>query len=444
LTPVSAGGYLFHGKAGNVLVPNPKLVTILIFLATYALIIFFYHHKIFVVWGAAALLVVLGLLTPLQGLGAIDWNVILLYFGMLLVSEVFLFSKMPDHLATLMAARAGNVGIAMVLICVFTGLLSTAIENVAVVLLVAPIALSISKKCGINPVPLFIGMSISSNLQGAATLIGDPPSMLLAGFAKMNFNDFFVIGGKPSIFFAVQVGAAVSTLVLFFIFKKYHKPMPALQKERYASVVPSVLVFLLVVSLIVSSSFTHPVSYLTGLLCCVFGVICFLWYLLSTKGKELSKFAANLDWQTGVFLMGIFVLVRSLSAQGLMEDAARLILRASGGSPFVVYLMIVWISVFLSAFIDNVPFLVAMLPVVRIITGELGIVPYVMYFGLLLGASIGGNITPIGASANIVAMGILKKQGYHVRFMEFVRIGFPFTIAAVIASSIFVWFVVMP
>jgi len=104
----------------------------------------------------------------------------------------------------------------------------------------------------------------------------------------------------------------------------------------------------------------------------------------------------------------------------------------------------VWISVFLSAFIDNVPFLVAMLPVVRIITGELGIVPYVMYFGLLLGASIGGNITPIGASANIVAMGILKKQGYHVRFMEFVRIGFPFTIAAVIASSIFVWFVFIP
>ena len=103
--------------------------------------------------------------------------------------------------------------------------------------------------------------------------------------------------------------------------------------------------------------------------------------------------------------------------------------------------MIVWISVFLSAFIDNVPFLVAMLPVVQIVTGKLGIVPHAMYFGLLLGASIGGNITPIGASANIVAMGILKKQGYKVKFMEFVRIGFPFTIASVTVSSLFIWLV---
>jgi Na+/H+ antiporter NhaD/arsenite permease-like protein len=138
--------------------------------------------------------------------------------------------------------------------------------------------------------------------------------------------------------------------------------------------------------------------------------------------------------------MGIFILVRSLSAQGLMEDAARLILSASGNDPFAVYLMIVWISVFLSAFIDNVPFLVAMLPVVQIVTGKLGVAPQATYFGLLLGASIGGNITPIGASANIVAMGILKKQGYRVRFMEFVRIGFPFTVASVTVSSLFVWF----
>jgi Na+/H+ antiporter NhaD/arsenite permease-like protein len=180
---------------------------------------------------------------------------------------------------------------------------------------------------------------------------------------------------------------------------------------------------------------------MTGLLCVAFGVVSFVWYLLFTKGSELPRFVSALDWQTGVFLMGIFVLVRSLSAQGLMEDAARLILSASGNNPFAVYLMIVWISVFLSAFIDNVPFLVAMLPVVQIVTEKLGVAPYAMYFGLLLGASIGGNVTPIGASANIVAMGIMKKQGYTVRFMEFVRIGLPFTVASVTASSFFVWLV---
>jgi Na+/H+ antiporter NhaD/arsenite permease-like protein len=178
-----------------------------------------------------------------------------------------------------------------------------------------------------------------------------------------------------------------------------------------------------------------------GSLCVLFGAVSFVWYLFYSRGKELARFAASLDWQTGVFLMGIFVLVRSLSAQGLMEDAAYLILKVSGSNAFVVYLMIVWISVFLSAFVDNVPFLVAMLPVVQIVTAKLGISPYAMYFGLLLGASIGGNITPIGASANIVAMGIMKKQGYSVKFMEFVRIGFPFTVASVTASSVFVWLV---
>jgi Na+/H+ antiporter NhaD/arsenite permease-like protein len=422
-------------------VPNPKLFTILIFLATYVLVILFYHHKTIVVWGAAVVLIVLRLLGPMEALKAIDWNVIMLYFGMLFVSEVFLFSKMPDFLATLFAARAKSAGAAMVLICVFTGLLSAAIENVAVVLLVAPIAISISKKCDINPIPLFIGMAISANLQGAATLIGDPPSMLLAGFAKMSFNDFFFLDGKPAIFFGIQIGAAVSALVLLLLFRKYDKRMPVLEKERYTSLMPSVFVVLLIASLIASSSFSHSIKYMLGLLCVAFGVLSFVWYLLYTKGKELARFTAALDWQTGVFLMGIFVLVKSLSAQGLMEDAAHLILSASGNDPFVVYLMIVWISVFLSAFIDNVPFLVAMLPVVQIVTGKLGISPYAMYFGLLIGASIGGNITPIGASANIVAMGIMKKQGYKVKFMEFVRIGFPFSVASVTVSSLFIWLV---
>jgi Na+/H+ antiporter NhaD/arsenite permease-like protein len=422
-------------------IPNPKLFTILIFLAAYVLIILIYHYKTFVVWGAAAVLLALRLLGPLEALRAIDWNVVMLYFGMLLVSEVFLFSKMPDHLATLFAARAKNVGAAMVLLCLFTGLLSVTLENVAVVLLVAPIATSISKKCKINPVPLFVGMAVSSNLQGAATLIGDPPSMLLAGFAKMNFNDFFFMNGRPAIFFAVQLGAGVSALVLLYLFRRYDKKLPSLEKESFISIVPSLFVVLLVASLVASSSLKHSIPNMTGLLCVAFGVLSFVWYLLHTKGGELRRFASALDWQTGVFLMGIFVLVRSLSAQGLMEDAARLILSASGNNPFAVYLMIVWISVFLSAFIDNVPFLVAMLPVVRIVTGKLGVAPYAMYFGLLLGASIGGNITPIGASANIVAMGILKKQGYKVKFMEFVRIGFPFTVASVIASSFFVWLV---
>jgi Na+/H+ antiporter NhaD/arsenite permease-like protein len=418
---------------------NTKLIIIGIFILTYLFVIFLYNRKIIVVWAAVALLLALRLVTLREAWIAIEWNVLFLYFGMLFVSEVFLISKMPDYLATIVAGKARTTGIAMVIICGFTGFLSIMLENVAVVLLVAPIALAISKKANIHPVPLFIGMAVSSNLQGAATLIGDPPSMLLAGAAGFSFNDFFFYGGKPGIFFATEIGAVASTLVLFFLFRRYHKTMPVLQQTRYISIIPTILVLILIAALILSSSVQHGFQYMTGLLCAVFGMLCLTWYILHFRGQDLKLFFARLDWQTGVFLAGVFVLVESVSIAGLLDELAVLILRVSQGYPFAVYLLVVWFSVAISAFIDNVPYLIAMLPVVQVLTPKLGVNPYLLYLGLLLGASVGGNITPIGASANIVAMGILRKQGRTVKFFEFVRIGLPFTIFAVIPSTLFAW-----
>jgi Na+/H+ antiporter NhaD/arsenite permease-like protein len=418
---------------------NEKLSVLSIFTLAYLFIILFYNWKTIIVWTTVALLLILHLVTLRETWRAIEWNVLFLYFGMLFVSEVFLISKMPDYLATLVAGRAKTTGIAMVIICVFTGFLSIMLENVAVVLLVAPIALAISRKADIHPVPLFIGMAVSSNLQGAATLIGDPPSMLLAGAAGLTFNDFFFYDGKPGIFFATEIGALVAAFVLFVLFRRYHKPMPGLKREPFVSIVPTLLVLFLIISLILGSSLRHDFEYMTGLLCVAFGVICFLWYVLRSRSRELKTFFSRLDWQTGVFLAGVFILVESLSAAGLMDDLADFVLRISSGSPFIVYLLIVWFSVALSAFIDNVPYLMAMLPVVQVLTPKLGMNPYLLYLGLLLGASVGGNITPVGASANIVAMGIMRKQGSTVRFFEFVRIGLPFTIVAVFTSTLFAW-----
>jgi len=418
-----------------------KFTAIGIFALTYILIILFYHKKFLIVWLAVAALLLLGIESPKQAFDAINWNVILLYYGMLFVGEVFLYSKMPDHLATLFASKTKSTAIAMVVICCFTGALSILLENVAVVLLVAPIAISISKKCNINPVPLFIGMAVSSNLQGTATLIGDPPSMLLGSFAGLNFNDFFVLDGKPGIFFAVQIGAVVSAAVLYWLFRKYNKPMPSIELEHYLSRVPTILVILLILCLIMSSFIPNLPDYTAGLLCCIFGTICFVWYLWHSKKTDVLQFVNTLDWQTGLFLIGIFILVQSLSVSGVIGDMAQMIIRITGKNAFAAFMIILWSAVFLSAFVDNVPFLVAMLPVTKLLTEHIGTSPYVFYFALLIGASIGGNITPIGASANIVAMGIVKKHGHHVKFMQFVKIGLPFTIAAVTASAAFVWFV---
>jgi len=416
-----------------------KWIVFIIFLITYLFIIFFYTKKSIIVWLAVGIVLLFGILKPSQVIGIVDWNVILLYFGMLVVSEVFLFSKMPNYLADIFASKAKSAGIAMLIICVFTGALSIFLENVAIVLLVAPVAFSISEKMKVNPIMLFIGMALSSNLQGAATLIGDPPSMLLAGFAKLSFNDFFFVNGKPSIFFAVQMGAIVSLVILYFFFRKHKQPLPKIEREKYLSIIPTVLVVLLILSLICASFFDFKIKCVNGIITVVFGFFSFVWFIFNKREKEVKHFVKELDWQTGLFLIGIFILVGSLSASGILEDAAKLILKIGGGNTFLIFMIIVWMSVLLSAFVDNVPFLVAMLPVTQVITENLGASKYLFFFGLLIGASVGGNITPIGASANIVAVGLLKKKGYNVKFMDFVKVGLPFTIAAVAASSLFLW-----
>ncbi|OHB57154.1 MAG: hypothetical protein A2Y12_13480 [Planctomycetes bacterium GWF2_42_9] len=419
---------------------NHKFIAIAVFAAAYILIIAFYHRKAYTVWGACAVLLAVGVLGLREALYAVNWNVILLYFGMLFVSEVFLYSKMPDYLATVFASKTSNTAIAMMVICAFTGGLSIFLENVAVVLLVAPIAISISAKCHITPVPLFIGMAVCSNLQGTATLIGDPPSMLLGAFAGLTFNDFFWLKGKPGIFFAVQVGAVTGLGVLYYFFRRHRKGMPELAKTQYISLVPSVLVAGLVGMLIYSSFIENLPAITAGALCCIFGAIATVWYLWHARRLDVHRFAMTLDWPTGVFLIGVFILVESLAATGVIADLAAGIISITGSNKVMAYLIIVWLSVMVSAVVDNVPFLVAMLPVTKIISDHIGASEYLFYFGLLIGASVGGNITPIGASANIVAMGIIKKHGYEVSFKEFVRIGLPFTIAAVLLSSAFVWF----
>jgi Na+/H+ antiporter NhaD/arsenite permease-like protein len=172
----------------------------------------------------------------------------------------------------------------------------------------------------------------------------------------------------------------------------------------------------------------------------VFGIVCLIWDKLVNK-ESIIKTVRALDWDTTLFLVGIFVLVGSITATGWIETIADGLSKVVGTNIFFGYTLIVFASVIVSAFVDNVPFLAAMLPVAISMADKLNMNPSLFLFGLLIGASIGGNITPIGASANIVACGLLKKEGYDVKFRDFAKIGLPFTLAAVIAAYLFVWFV---
>ena len=423
-----------------------RYVALIIFVSAYVMFVVRPQHRWLIgLLGVAALLVTLTI-TPVDAVGMVNWNVMGVFVGTLILAELFILSDMPAYLAERMLSKIPNTTWAMLAICLLSGLISVVAENVATVLIVAPVALAIARKLKISPVPLMIGVAISANLQGAATLIGDPPSMILAAYHNpqhpcMTFTDFFWFQGRPSIFFAIQVGAVASTGVLYLFYRRYRKPMHLGTESRYSSLVPTALLGLLIVLLALSSYLDREFIYLAGTFSVLCAVIGLLWHRLWGKSEPLWPVLRKLDWQTTIFLAAVFILVGAIQQTGWLSDVAVLIKSVTGQNALLTFLVIVGFSMLMSAFIDNVPYLAAMVFVAGDLAMKLEQPPALLLFGLLIGASLGGNITPVGAAANIVTYGYLRKHGHDVTFWQFVRIGLPFTVVAVTAASIFVWFV---
>src|SRR3989339_907090 len=417
-----------------------KIISLAIFVIAYILFIAWPRRRMYVAITGALLLILTGAISTKDAFFSINWNVMGIFVGTLALAESFMRSKVPAFLAEEIVDRSKSTGWAILFICIFTGLISAFVENVATVLIVAPIALALAKKLEINPVNMMIAIAISSNLQGTATLIGDPPSMLLGGFAKMNFFDFFFFKGKPGIFFAVELGAIASFFVLYYYFRNLKEKTELIALENVRSWFPTIVLVLLIFLLACSSFIDKGFGYMAGVICMIAGFISLVWGSI-TKKEKILKGLKKLDWDTTFFLMAIFILVNGLSLYGWIDKISVFLSGIVGQNIFLGFTAIVFVSVFLSAFIDNVPYLVAMIPVAMSVSDKLGVSPSLFLFGLLIGASVGGNITPIGAAANIVSCGLLKKEGYPVRFFDFVKIGLPFTLISVFVSYLFIWFV---
>lgn len=419
---------------------NKNIISLLVFVTAYILFVALPRKRSLVAVAASLLLIATNTISIREAFWAVNWNVMGIFVGTLVVAAVFMESRVPAFIAELIVDRSKNTKWAVLMICLLTGFISAFVENVATVLIIAPIALALAKKIKMNPVNMMIAIAVTSNLQGTATLIGDPPSMLLGGFAKMSFMDFFFYKGRPSIFFAVELGAITSFLVLFFVFRREKHKIEIIPVEKIKTWVPTGILVALVLLLAFTSFLDTGFSYMAGALCMVAAVVSIIWDRFMNKKRILEGIKA-LDWDTTLFLAGVFILVGSLTLIGWIDIVANLLSQMISGNIFLGYTLLVFVSVVLSAFIDNVPFLAAMLPVAISMANNLGINPSLFLFGLLIGTSLGGNITPIGASANIVACGLLKKEGYEVKFKEFMKIGIPFTLAAVSAAYLFLWFI---
>ena len=419
-----------------------KWIILLLAIAMYAAVIIFPNKKAWITLAAAALVIVLGIVPLLKAAGFINWSVLLIYIGSLVLAELFIYSKVPARIADNIVTHTPNAGIAIVLLLVVTGLISAFVENVATVLVMAPVALALCVKLKIVPTRFMIGLAVMANLQGTATLVGDPPSMIFASFANYGFNDFFISEGHLSIFFVVQIGMLAGTLYFLYSFSK-EKIKINVEKEPVLSSVPSILLILMILGLAVISFFHSGISLMSGLMVMGLGIVGLLWYLFIRKEgfSNTVGLVKRLDWETIVFLIGIFIVIGALSESGLLEDLVDFLEVMVGNSILLGYITVIVVSVIISGFVDNVPYIIAMLPVFSSLALRLNLKPELYMFALLVGSCLGGNLTPFGASANIAAVGILKKEGVFVTFKGWLKIGLPFTLITTAAAAIFLWFV---
>jgi Na+/H+ antiporter NhaD/arsenite permease-like protein len=417
-----------------------KTAAIIIFIITYILLMFFPKIRAYIALAAATLFVVMGAMPVAHIFGTINWNVLMMIGGTMGVVALFIESRMPSLMADVIIEKLPNVKWAIIALAMFAGIISAFVDNVATVLMVAPIAVTISKKLDISPVKSIIAIAISSNLQGAATLVGDTTSILLGGYANMDFLDFFYYKGSPGMFFVVQISAIAATAVLVWVFRKESKPITSLDREVVTDYFPSFLLGGMVLLLILASFLPEKPAVTNGIICIGMFILGTGRNLIKYREKgALKRYLSEVDYFTILLLAGLFVVIGALTEVGVVTDIAHLFVRVSGDNIFIIYSLLVWFSVLLSAFIDNIPYIATMLPVTASIAAILNVDPTVLYFGLLSGATLGGNLTPIGASANIAGLGILRKAGYEVSPGTFMKISIPFTLTAVIIGYILVW-----
>ncbi len=413
-----------------------------IFVVMYVLLLALPKYRSYTALITALIFILLGILPVQSAIGAINLNVIMMLAGTMMIVELFIESNMPSYMAENLLKIVPNIQWAVVLLSLFSGIISAFVDNVATVLMVAPVGIEVSRKIKTNPVPVIISIAVSSNLQGAATLVGDTTSILLGSYANMSFNDFFWFLGKPGICFAVELGALLTIPVILFLFRHEKGKVNEKVTAKVTDYAPTVLLLGVIVLLIVASQFENKPELTNGFICCGLAVIGILYESIKQKSSDVIKNVfKSVDYDTLLLLCGLFMVIEGITEAGVIDAIVSLFMKTGGNNVFVMYTLIVFVSVIVSAFIDNIPYVATMLPVVTGIAAMMGIDPYLFDFGLLIGATLGGNITPVGASANIAGIGILRKEGYEVKTKDFMRIGIPFTLVAVLSGYIFLWFV---
>ncbi len=411
-----------------------------LFVVIYAIISSELVNKTIIVLVGASLFIVLHLIGTAEAFSSIDWNVIFLLISMMIIVGITRKTGIFQYIAIKTAKLAkGDPMTILILMSFITAFISAFLDNVTTVMIITPVTILIAVELGISPIPFIITEAIASNVGGTATLIGDPPNIMIGSAAGLDFVSFLV-----NLTPVILVIMAVLSGVYYLMFsKKLH-----VSNERKARVMdfdesksitdkPLLIKCGAVLGLVILGFLFHGLIDVEASVIALFGASVLM---MLTGSHEVDEFFHDVEWGTLFFFIGLFILVGALVDLGVMKILAEMVLNLTKGNMKTTSIALVWISGFLSAFIDNIPYVATMIPLVKGIgntVGQAAIVP--LWWSLALGACLGGNGTLIGASANVVSVGLANKSGYKITFWDFTKYGAVITFISMIISSLYIY-----
>ncbi|CAL9468282.1 putative transporter [Actinosynnema sp. ALI-1.44] len=421
-----------------------QVLSVVVFIGAYILIATERVHRVAAALGGAALMLALGLTngeTAFHSLDAgVDWNVVFLLLGMMIIVGVIKQTGLFEYLAIAAAKRAKGKPYAMlVMLVVITAVASAALDNVTTVLLIAPVTFLVCDRLGLNPIPFLIAEVMASNIGGAATLIGDPPNIIIASRAGFSFNDFLV-HLAPFVVVMMVVFVVVCRWLFRGAFRYDEKRVAEVMalSEREAIRNRTLLVQSLVVLALVLVGFTlHSALHVEPSVVALLGA-----GLLVLISKVTTEEAiADVEWETLVFFMGLFVMVGALVKTGVIGEVSRALADAVSGQPLVAVMALLGISAVLSAIVDNIPYVATMSPIVGDLVAAQGGTAQAesLWWSLALGADLGGNATAVGASANVVVLGLAARNGTPISFWTFTRYGLVVATLSILLAAPYLW-----
>ncbi len=409
-----------------------KWIAFAVLAVTFALVLWRKFNISFLPIGAAALLILLGITNPAQAfVYDISWDVLGIYWGFGILADAFKRSGVPSLIVNRALLHVKKEKYALLFLCSIAMLLSSFMANPVVVIILAPIAIEMAEKLKGSLFLYLVALAISANVVTTVSMISDPPALILATSTGMEFLDFYWFQGKPGLGTLTVIGIFIALLTLFWQFRSLNNRVEMKYEKIEVNYSPVILFAISVVALAVIpwndiGDWNHP-----GIVGLALGIATLV--IWSDYARQMIR---EFDWHSLVFLAGIFILVATVNNSGLLQEFANWLGHVGITNPAVYLAIFVWASVALSSFIDNVPYTMLMIPVCASVANALGVSPFPFYFGMLVGTGMGGNLTPVGATANVLVCSMLERRGYKINLGRYMEIAVPFSVAAVAAVHI--------